>query len=348
MHSFWHSLRRLFGGQSPSLDDEKNLDAPSFEPPARSEPFIREDRFPSSYRAFPGELPVSSKRVFEPALKHLGAAYRHGEPRFDDETLELVWRTTRQAVVDHILELISASAWKDHLVLRGSTLLRAWLPQLARDPGDIDWVVVPQDIAADGKWSREFVKSLEQLIVAAPHAGDATISMDDAAWDNIWTYERVPGRRVVLPWKAKGLPPGVVQMDFVFGEEMPEPPEEFAFTTLEGRTLPLLAASKATSLAWKIQWLESDWYPQGKDLYDAVVLAENCVPSAEVIRRVVRDEKCDSFFKLIGHGGTMGWILDWDNFRLECPWIVGEADEWQRRLVAALKPAFRAADKNAF
>lgn len=46
----------------------------------------------------------------------------------------------------------------------------------------------------------------------------------------------------------------------------PEPAE------VAGVLLP--AAARELSLAWKPMWLVGDLYPQGKDLYDAVLLAE--------------------------------------------------------------------------
>ncbi|MFG2526860.1 hypothetical protein [Streptomyces sp. NPDC048516] len=41
------------------------------------------------------------------------------------------------------------------------------------------------------------------------------------------------------------------------------------------------AAARALSLAWKVLWLVSDLHPEGKDLYDALLLAESTeLPSA--------------------------------------------------------------------
>ncbi|CAL9443468.1 hypothetical protein SUDANB95_02282 [Actinosynnema sp. ALI-1.44] len=54
--------------------------------------------------------------------------------------------------------------------------------------------------------------------------------------DWIWTYERVPGRRLVVPFDLPGLPGGSVRLDFVFNEHLPEPP-----VTVAG--VPVLAAS---------------------------------------------------------------------------------------------------------
>jgi len=43
----------------------------------------------------------------------------------------------------HLLRIATESPWQNHLVLRGSLLLKAWLGAAAREPGDMDWVVTP-------------------------------------------------------------------------------------------------------------------------------------------------------------------------------------------------------------
>lgn len=48
----------------------------------------------------------------------------------------------RRAVLDHVLTLVAGSSLADHLVLRGSRLLQAWAGLAAREPADLDWIVV--------------------------------------------------------------------------------------------------------------------------------------------------------------------------------------------------------------
>lgn len=48
-----------------------------------------------------------------------------------------------RAALDHLLRLISESAWGDDLVLRGSMVMPAWVGDRARPPGDLDFVVPP-------------------------------------------------------------------------------------------------------------------------------------------------------------------------------------------------------------
>ena len=44
------------------------------------------------------------------------------------------------------------------------------------------------------------------------------------------------------------------------------------------------------ALAWKLLWLATDTYPQGKDLYDAVLLAEHTTVDQSLVRQLMRPE----------------------------------------------------------
>src|SRR5439155_1284533 len=81
------------------------------------------------------------------------------------------------------------------------------------------------------------------------------------------------GRRWVDQRRADGLPGGAVQVDVVFGEELTEPARRVSVPAADGGCVSVRAAGPAQSLAWKLLWLTTDMYPQGKDLYDAVLLA---------------------------------------------------------------------------
>ncbi|HET9169463.1 MAG TPA: nucleotidyl transferase AbiEii/AbiGii toxin family protein [Actinospica sp.] len=52
-------------------------------------------------------------------------------------------RAAHRAALDHVLGLVLELPWSGSLVLRGSRLLRAWLGDRAREPGDLDFVVLP-------------------------------------------------------------------------------------------------------------------------------------------------------------------------------------------------------------
>lgn len=176
--------------------------------------------------------------------------------------------------MEHVLSLIARSDWQRRLVLRGSALMRTQVGTAARPPGDIDWVVLPAQLKATDPSGREIIEDIARLISTRPRIGDISIDTDRHVIGAIWTYERAEGRRLSLLRAVDGLPPGVLQLDFVYGETLAEAPQETAIALGDGTTAVLLAASPALSLCWKLLWLGSDTHPQGKDLYDAVLLAE--------------------------------------------------------------------------
>src|SRR6185437_3459790 len=99
---------------------------------------------PRTLRTIPGTGLVQ-RPVFDPALKQFPNAYRAGDPQFADERAAARWRQARTGALDYVLEAIADSQWADHLVLRGSVLLRTWYGQAAREPGDLDFVVLPEE-----------------------------------------------------------------------------------------------------------------------------------------------------------------------------------------------------------
>ncbi|WP_327306864.1 nucleotidyl transferase AbiEii/AbiGii toxin family protein [Streptomyces sp. NBC_01298] len=179
----------------------------------------------------------------------------------------------------------------------------------------------------------------------APYEG-LVMPASEAVSEYIWTYERVPGRRLVLPWSAPGLRGGQVQLDFVFNEHLPVAPEP-----VEDAGAPLLAATPELSLAWKLVWLAGDTYPQGKDLYDAVLLAESCALPYPLLAEVFR---LSGEFE-VGGGGRQppapevfeGFAqTDWAAFEEEYPGIPGSAESYAGRLLKALEPTFAGAPEN--
>jgi hypothetical protein len=107
---------------------------------------------------------------------------------------------------------------------------------------------------------------------------------------------------------------------------------------LPGVDRPVLAASASLSLAWKLLWLATDTYPQGKDLYDAVLLAEHTTVDQDLVRQLMRPElgtEADAFTAET----VLSWQVDWTNFTDEYPAITGTAEQWTRRLALALERA---------
>lgn len=285
---------------------------------------------------------VSRPRLFEPALLHVCGAYRHGDPAFEEPADAERWAIARRKVVSAILRhLADVPLLEEHLVLRGSLLMQCWFPSQAREPGDLDFVVMPPEIEIDGDEAIELFDSLISSLKRGRVEGDVVLQADAIRSDLIWAYDRVPGRRFLIPWQAGTLPVGTAQIDVVFGERLPA--GEVAAESLslaDGSTVTFNAASRPISLAWKLQWLLTDMHPQGKDLYDAVLLAESTEFSRELLAEVLRRERHQGFPRGVDLGDIMGLTVEWELFQTEYPWVDGTRQSWLERLVEALRPAF--------
>ncbi|GAA1574212.1 nucleotidyl transferase AbiEii/AbiGii toxin family protein [Actinomadura kijaniata] len=297
---------------------------------------------PPTLRPVPGAM---QSPVFDPAMVPHRKAMRAGEPRFPSREQGERWYAARRRAVAHVLAAVAGSRWADDLVLRGSVLLRAWYGDLAREPGDLDFVC-PTGWDAAG---HETTRMMEGLAAAAEEVsgrdpGDPVrLSADGAVHSDIWTYDKVPGRRLVLPWRAEGLPSGTVQLDFVFGEPLPAEPELTEIPRADGGPPILLdAATPELSLAWKLLWLLTDIYPQGKDLYDAWLLARNCRPSYDLLTATLAEEWDHRAERPLSRGDILGIDADWDEFRKEYPGVRGEAEDYVRELADALAPVLPA------
>ncbi|MFD9065662.1 nucleotidyl transferase AbiEii/AbiGii toxin family protein [Kitasatospora purpeofusca] len=306
---------------------------------------VRDDRdLPRSVHPIDDHA-VTQQPVFDPALAGYSRALRPSEPAFTDPDLAQHWLAARRTALDTVLSAVAASPWAEHLVLRGSVLLRAWYGEPAREPGDLDFVVRPVD------WQLEDPRTdrmLNELATAADHlsatGGDeqrtgVRLHADQALSDEIWTYSRIPGRRLVLPWTAPGVPGGTVQLDFVFTEHLPVEPQSYR---LPGVTGPLLTATPQLSLAWKILWLVSDNHPQGKDLYDAVLLSRTTEVPYDLLRAVFAQADEDSGWSrspvLPHHIGELD--VDWDEFAKDHPQFAEPVEEYPAQLLAALGTTF--------
>lgn len=296
-----------------------------------------------------GHVPATSRRatlddgvarpqLFDPALKHYTSALRPGDPTFDDPHSARKWVDARRRATDYVLRRMAESPWGEQLVLRGSRLLRAWFGPTAREPGDLDWVATPAAVGVRDSWSRDLFNRISGIIFTTPPL-EVEFLHSQVAIDDIWTYERAPGRRIVLPWRTPGLPGGVVQVDVVFGEDLFDGSHREYIPAADGGCVAVNVASPAQSLAWKLQWLVSDMYPQGKDLYDAVLLAERFhLPMdilSETLRRAGEHPPLATIEAFIGE-----MSIDWENFRTEYPWVEGTSSAWLARLKTALEPTF--------
>ncbi|MFF7216146.1 nucleotidyl transferase AbiEii/AbiGii toxin family protein [Streptomyces sp. NPDC008238] len=289
--------------------------------------------------------------VFDPALRQYSNAYRAADPRFADFGVEAAWLESRRRATDLVLAGVADSPWAEHLVLRGSRLLRAWFGDAAREPGDLDFVVVPREWRIEEPRTEAMFDGIARAAGYGSASGPVRVHAEDAVAEDIWTYERVPGRRLVLPWTADGLPGGIVQLDVVFNERLPAPPEAVRLPALSagGPEAAVLGVSPELSLAWKLMWLVSDRHPQGKDLYDAVLLAESCRLRYEVLRDVFLDAE-DSYALspvTVDGLGELVPAVEWRHFVAEYPGSGGDAAEYGRRLTDALAPTFEGAPRGA-
>jgi hypothetical protein len=355
-------LKSLFSTKSSTIDrDGRNMrvefPATSAEPPflpplsskfahlpAAAAPTTTSDSTAGYPNAF--KLPrIGGSEIFDPSLKQYDCAYRESDPVFADDAQRRRWYAARQALLGHVLRTVSASAWRDRLVLRGSALMKLWLDDEARVPGDIDWVVLPTECGAKSEETREMLDAIARATTAAGRVGDAELDPSLVATDEIWTYERADGLRLTFSWKVADLPPGKMQADFVFGETLWEPPSAIALPTMDGDTIPLLAATPELSLAWKLLWILTDEYPQGKDLYDAVMLAERYPLQAELVGCLVAAvrEHFGAYWERSFRDAPMEGLfeqdlkrIDWKGFVREYPWVDSDLDAWGDRLKAAL------------
>jgi hypothetical protein len=290
--------------------------------------------YPATYRPVPG---TQQGLVFDPALKQHPNAYRAGEPIFVDPGAGERWQAARQAALRHVLAVLSGGLWGRHLVLRGSVTMPAWVGTAAREPGDLDFVVTPASITSDSGEARKLFEGIIAELSAQPGAG---LRPDRIEQSEIWTYERADGRRLMIPFTGPRVPEGAVQVDIVFGEELPIPPEP---VTLPGVGHPVLAATAGLSLAWKLLWLATDAYPQGKDLYDAVLLAEHTTVDLALVRDLLRPELGDEAGRFTAES-VLSWPdVEWHNFHQDYPDLVDDPHEqpWLRRLAVALDRAWR-------
>ncbi|UGT42906.1 nucleotidyl transferase AbiEii/AbiGii toxin family protein [Nocardia yamanashiensis] len=277
--------------------------------------------------------------VFDPSIRDHRMGMRLSEPHFDDPARARDWFATRRAALDCVLAAITDSPWSEHLVLRGSVLLAAWCGAAAREPGDVDFIVIPQDWEfSSGRTDALFPDIARRVAAVTEQSGSPLrIRATDAVDDDIWTYDRVPGRRLVLPWTPvdSRIPTGTVQLDFVFNEALPDPPRwtEVPRLGCQGPSARLLAATPELSLAWKLLWLTDDKYPEGKDLYDAVLLAEHCTPSSALLR----ETGVTATFAALSR---LDYDIEWEEFAKDRPDLTHHQDLYTWRLLRALAPVF--------
>ncbi len=296
--------------------------------------------YPNAYRL----AQTGGLAIFDPALRNYEAGFREGDPTFASDVDCRRWHDAREELLEHAIRIVADSEWKDRLMLRGSALMKAWFGDEARPPGDIDWVLLVNGWTSTCDETEQMLDDIARRFTAAGRVGEAVVDPCRVARDAIWTYERADGVRLTFSAEVSDLPPLKVQCDFVFGETLWEPPVSLSMPERDGGVIRLLAASPELSLAWKLEWLLTDAYPQGKDLYDAVMLAEQFpLPQHLLKRLVVRvRESCGLTQDMRKDSEAVEGMwsnlkdIDWATFVREYPWVDPDFDAWVERFKAAV------------
>ncbi|MFI1917019.1 nucleotidyl transferase AbiEii/AbiGii toxin family protein [Nocardia sp. NPDC020380] len=261
------------------------------------------------------------------------------------------WYEARRQVMSHVLTAVATSNWHQHLVLRGSVTLRAWFGAKAREPVDLDFVVVPHrwrwnDVPAD-HMHEDLVARAADLAAAA---GGVRIRPSTGCAENIhrFPYGDIPGRRVAVLWESTDAGSGYLDIDFAFGETLPTAPIRTVIPQLcsSGAPIVLPTVDPSLSLAWKLAWLEAETNDEsrarGKDLFDAVLLAEHCAP--DLLRDAVlpfcraHRQTPSKYLAYLTHWAR---CVDWDSFAEDYPLLESAHDEFTERLSRALAPALQ-------
>ncbi len=306
-------------------------------------PFSRKPRNPpvQAPSGYPAGYVADPRRpdIFDPALRHYPRAFVKGLPLDGAEAAAL--RDARSRVLWTALRGLAPV--RDLVVVRGSMTLESWFPGRARRAHDIDLVVRDATLAPGAAAAQALLSSLSAAL-QSEMAGEVDVLESEVTVDSIWTYERAEGRRLTVPWMA-GTRRDAVQVDIVFREPLQDAPTRQTVSRGEpvggyregdaGATLWF--ASKAESLAWKVLWLDTDGYPQGKDLYDAVLLAEGEPLSLDLLERVYAGKglrwrhETDTRF-------VYAWDVDWDAFARDCPALAsGDRGQWLTRFAETLR-----------
>lgn len=285
--------------------------------------------------------PPEREEFFDPALRHT-YYLRPGDPRFDDPEHARLWSEARRQLIYHLLLLVQNSALGERLVLRGSLLLKAYLGESAREPGDIDWIFQPPAFPIQDQEPDRMVAELQRLLRDADPRdfGAARPQADRLKSQKIWVYERTDGRRVEIPWQMDGgFPESRLQIDISFGEAIPRPVCRVGLPLLSNGTLTVKAVDRETSLTWKLFWLLNDISPQGKDLYDAALLAEGLAMPPGLLKSLLETETHTSVETAVANKLKHFFDEDdWREFQRQYPQVAGDLAYWINRLTVALIP----------
>jgi hypothetical protein len=230
-----------------------------------------------------GESPLADVLVLRGSVTMLAWAGSHAR-----EPADLDWVVRPVAVQPQ-------DRWWPYPYVDGLHRVRSAPETVHRRPRDELWAA--QDYDAEGhrphlppeglRWlraddidpDRPHLDLLE-LLEAHPLTPDGVrLDPAEATFDAAFGYAYQTGYegagiRAVVPFDG-----GEIQIDFAYDETLPEPAVLTAIPKADGSTTTALwTASASLSLTWKLRWLIADQAArgagEGKDLYDAVLLAE--------------------------------------------------------------------------
>lgn len=224
----------------------------------------------------------------------------------------------------------------------------------------------PWGIADQDDWDEEpepphqpLLAVVRKFPVVAGPTGDITLDPDRATTNTLWSYS-CPGLRLTIPWHAPGLPEATASCDFAQVYDDDNLVGELTRTTIPrgdgGSPATVTTVDRGLSLAWKLQWLHADNHPEdrhwihededetprvslGKDLYDAVLLAEDPATDLSLARL---EQVFEPAAERIADGPPAidtwigAWRVDWARFQASHPEVTGSASEWLERLANAL------------
>ncbi|SCG57103.1 Nucleotidyl transferase AbiEii toxin, Type IV TA system [Micromonospora echinaurantiaca] len=286
-----------------------------------------------AYCPLPRQAGLLQRAAFDPVLKQYDNAYRAGKLELLDPAAGQRWLAARRAALYHLITIIADTPWRQQLVMFGSFPMTAWFGAAAREPGDIDFVVTPFSLNIHSGEAEAMLTGIVREMRNRPGAG---LAPELAQASATWTYERINGQRLTIPFTTEDGLTGAMRIDFVFNEPLPLKPVTIRFSGVDH---PVLSASPALSLAWKLRWLATDIHPQGKDLYDATLLAEYTTVSLQLIRDLLQRQlstEADEF----AAESVLDWDIDWNTFTDDYPGIRGSARAWKHRLALALDRGF--------
>ncbi|WP_454198061.1 nucleotidyl transferase AbiEii/AbiGii toxin family protein [Nocardia sp. Marseille-Q1738] len=281
-----------------------------------------------------------------------------------DWTTEETWLASRREAIDHVLAAVAESEWSHCFALRGSVLMKVWFGDRAREPGDLDFVVLRERLPIGEVHLDELPLDVARRAAARSREPGSTVWIDikivDLELPGYWAYDAIgagwtvlPGWGLLLSWQGNGHV-GTIQVDFAVEAPIGEAPLRVEIPRLgrPGAPVSLHAFGQPTSLAWKVLWIAVDAQSAGsaraKHLYDAVLLAEQCALPRDLLERAVAtvqgdpdDDEYDGDPDELTYPTLDSMIraandVDWNAFARSHPHLINAHDEYVWRFAIAL------------